>query len=67
MRQKNWRIIVVGFLLIVLALGFYFFMLSVAPQSTDVVTLMQTVGTVTGVVAGISVAMIIIGLIGKKV
>jgi multidrug resistance efflux pump len=67
MRQKNWRIIIVGFLLIVLALGFYFFMLSIASQSTDAVTLMQTVGTVTGAVAGISVSMIIIGLIGKKV
>jgi hypothetical protein len=67
MRPKNWRIIIVGFLLIVLALGFYFFMLSIASQSTDAVTLMQTVGTVTGVVAGISIAMIVIGLIGKKV
>jgi hypothetical protein len=67
MRQKNWRIVIVGFVLIVLALGFYFFMLSIASTSTDAVALMQTVGTVSGAAVGISVAMIIIGLIGKKV
>ena len=66
MRRKNWRVVVVGFVLAVIALGFYFFMLSIAPNSTDPVALMQTVGTVTGVVVGISLIMIIIGLIGKK-
>jgi multidrug resistance efflux pump len=67
MRRRNWRIIMVGFVLIVLALGFYFFMLSIASQSTDPAALMQTVGTVAGTVSGISLVMIIIGLIGKKV
>ena len=67
MRRKNWRIIITGFVLIVIALGFYFFMLSIASKSTDPVALMQTVGTVAGVAFGISLALIIIGLIGKKV
>ena len=67
MRRKNWRVVIVGFGLAVIALGFYFFMLSIAPNSTDPVALMQTVGTVTGVVVGISLIMIIIGLIGKKI
>ena len=67
MRRKNWRIIIVGFVLIVLALGFYFFMLSIASASTDPAALMQTVGTVAGAAVGISLVMIIIGLIGKKV
>ena len=67
MRRKNWRIIIVGFVLIVLALGFYFFLLSIASTSNDPVALMQTVGTVSGAVVGISLVMIIIGLIGKKV
>lgn len=67
MRQKNWRVVIVGFVLIGLALGFYFFMLSIASTSTDPVVLMQTVGTVTGAVTGISLIMIIVGLIGKKV
>ena len=67
MRRRNWRVILTGFVLIILALGFYLFMLTVASQSTDPVALMQTVGTVSGVLAGISIAMIIIGLVGKKV
>jgi len=67
MRQKNWRVIIVGFVLAAMALGFFFFMLTMAPNSTDPVALMRTVGTVTGVVIGISIAMIIVGLIGKKV
>jgi len=66
MRRKNWRIVIVGFVLILMALGFYFFMLTVAPQSTDPAALMQTVGTVSGAVAGISLVMIITGLVGKK-
>jgi len=66
MRSKNWRIILVGFVLIVMALGFYFFMLSIAPISNDPAALMQTVGTVSGAAIGISLVMIIIGLIGKK-
>jgi hypothetical protein len=67
MRRKNWRIVVVGFVLIVMALAFYVFMLSIASKSNDPVALMQTVGQVAGAVGGISLAMIIIGLIGKKV
>jgi len=67
MRRKNWRAVIVGFVLPVLALGFYFFMLSSASNSTDPVGLMQTVGTVTGAVVGISLVLILIGLIGKKV
>ena len=67
MRRKNWRIVVVGFVLIVIALAFYVYMLSIASKSNDPVALMQTVGTVAGVIGGLSVVMIIIGLIGKKV
>jgi hypothetical protein len=67
MRQKNWRVVIVGFVLAALAIGFYLFMLSIASSSTDPATLMQTVGTVSGVLVGISFAMVIVGLIGKKV
>jgi hypothetical protein len=67
MRRKNWRIVIVGIVLIVLALGFYLFMLSIASKSNNPAELMNTVGTVAGVVAGLSLAMIITGLIGKKV
>jgi hypothetical protein len=66
MRQKNWRVILVGFVLTVIALGFNFFMLTIASNSTDPAALMQTVGTITGGVVGISIVMILIGLIGKR-
>ena len=67
MRRKNWRIVIVGFVLIVIALAFYFFMLSIASKSNDPAVLMQTVGEVAGTVGGLSLVMIIIGLIGKRV
>jgi len=67
MRRKNWRIVIVGLVLIVIALAFFLFMISVASKSNDPVALMQTVGTVVGAVGGISLVMIIIGLIGKRV
>ncbi len=67
MRRRNWRIIIVGFVLTVLALGFYYFMLSIAPTSNDAAALMQTVGTVSGTLIGISLVMILLGVIGKKV
>jgi len=67
MRRKNWRIVIVGFVLIIIAVAFYFFMLSVASKSNDPAALMQTVGQVAGAVGGLSLVMIIIGLFGKKV
>jgi hypothetical protein len=66
MRRRNWRVISGGLVLIVLALGFYFFMSTIAPTSLDPVEMMKTVGTVSGTLIGLSVAMIIMGLIGKK-
>jgi len=35
MRRKNWRIVITGFALIVIALVFFFFMLSVASKSNE--------------------------------
>jgi len=67
MRRKNWRVVIAGVVLIVMALVFFVFMLSIASKSNDPVALFQTVGTVVGAVGGISLVMIIIGLIGKKV
>ncbi len=67
MRRKNWRIVIVGVVLILIAVAFCLFMLSIAPKSNDPVALMQTVGAVTGVVGGLSLVLIIVGLIGKKV
>jgi len=67
MRRRNWRVVITGFVLIMLAAGFFFFMTSVASSSSDPVEMMRTVGSVSGTLVGISVAMIIFGLIGKKV
>ena len=56
-----------GFLLMVLAAGFFFFMQVNASASTDPVEFMRIVGNVSGAVIGLSVAMIVFGLIGRKV
>ena len=66
MRRRNWRVITGGLVLIALALAFYFVMIVFAPQSTDPVEMMRIVGQVSGALVGISVVMIILGLIGKK-
>lgn len=66
MRRKNWRIVIVGFVLMLMVLAFFVFMQSIASSSNDPVALMQTVGTVAGVVGGISLVMIVVGLIGKR-
>ena len=60
MRRKNWRVVIVGFMLAVMAVAFYFYMLSIASKSNDPVALMKTVGTVAGVVCSLSLVMIII-------
>lgn len=66
MRQRNWRLVTTGVVMIVLALGFFFYMLGMAPKSTDPKALMETVGSVSGVVGGLALALIAIGLIGRK-
>jgi hypothetical protein len=66
MRRRNWRIVIVGFVLGLLAVGFFLYMRSIASKSTDPVALMQTVGMVSGVVCGIGIVMIVVGLIGKR-
>jgi hypothetical protein len=66
MRRRNWRVVTTGVILIALAVGFFLFMQVMAPQSNDPAALMQTVGTVSGAAVGISLVLIVLGLIGKK-
>ncbi len=66
MRKRNWRLVISGFIFGVLALGFFLFMTTIASSSNDPAAFMQTVGQVAGVVGGISLVMIVFGLIGKK-
>jgi len=67
MRKKNLRIVIVGVVLFTIALAFFFFMLSIASKSSDPAALMRTVGTVAGVVGGLSAVLIVLGLVGKRV
>jgi hypothetical protein len=67
MRQKNWRVVIVGGVLLALAVGFFIFMMGMAPKSNDPKALMETVGTVSGVVVAIGLMMIGFGLVGRKV
>ena len=66
-RRRNWRFVITGFLFIFLAAGFFVFMLGMAGQSNDPAEVMRIVGGASGTVIGVSVALIIAGLIGKKV
>ena len=66
MRKRNWRLVIFGVLLIGLAVGFFFIMQSMSPQSLDPIELMKTAGQASGTVIGVSVALIAVGLIGKK-
>jgi hypothetical protein len=66
MRRPNWRLVLTGILLIVMALVFYFIMLGSAPSSTDPVALMKLVGSISGGAIGLSVVFILLGLIGRK-
>ena len=67
MRQKNMRLVIVGAVLAVLAVGFFLYMMGMAPKSNDPQAMLTTVGQVSGVVGAIGLVMIAVGLIGKKV
>lgn len=66
MRKRNWRLIAVGVVLLALAVLFFLNMRDMTPWSNNPVVLMRTVGEVSGAVAGISIVMIVFGLIGRK-
>jgi hypothetical protein len=65
-QPKNWRFVITGIVLIILALAFYLFMVVIAPRSTDPVAVLQTAGTVSGVASGLATALIVLGLLGKR-
>ena len=66
MRRRNMRFVFTGVLFLVLAMGFFFGMQPLAAQSTDPVAFMRLVGQAAGVAAGVSLVLIVAGLIGKK-
>ena len=66
MRRRNMRLIIVGLVLVVAAGGFFLVMMGMAPKSNDPVSMMRTVGELSGSVAGIGLVMAIVGLVGRK-
>lgn len=66
MRTRNWRLVVTGVVMIALAAGFFLYMDAIAASSNDPAELLRIVGQVSGVVAGLAVALIVVGLIGRK-
>ena len=66
MRSRNQHFVLVGSVLIGLAIAFFLLFLSIASKSNNPAELMRIVGTVSGVVGGIGIAMIAVGSIGKK-
>jgi hypothetical protein len=67
MRTPNWGLVIVGAVMIVLAIGFFAGMALAAGRSNDAVAMMQTVGTVSGVVGGLGAVMAVFGIIGRRV
>ena len=66
MRRRNWRLVIVGLLMVVLAGGFALFMTSIAGKSNDPVALMRTVGQVSGVVGALGLVMALFGFVGRR-
>jgi hypothetical protein len=66
MRKTNWRLVIVGFAMIVLALVFFAGMGLMAGRSNDPVAMMQTVGTVSGVLGALGLVMAVFGFIGRR-
>jgi hypothetical protein len=66
MRQINRRLVIAGAVLIVAAIGFFFFMGGMAPRSNDPKALMETVGEVSGVAGAIGAVMMVFGFRGRK-
>jgi hypothetical protein len=62
----NVRVILTGVVMIVAALGFFFYMETFMPRSNDPAGMMQIVGEVSGFVGALGLVMIVFGLFRKK-
>lgn len=66
MRKRNWREIYTGLVLLIVAIGFFFFMMAIARASNDFETATHTAGAISGLAIAFGVFMIAKGLIGKS-
>ena len=66
MRRTNWRVVIVGVILVIGAAAFFLGMETTAPKSNNPVELMTTVGQVSGAVGAIGLVMLAVGLIGRR-
>jgi hypothetical protein len=62
----NLRVVLTGAVMVVAAIGFFFYMGTFAPRSNDPVGLMRTVGQVSGAVGAIGLVMIVFGVLRRK-
>lgn len=61
MRHVNRRFVVAGAVLVVAALGFFVYILGLAPRSNDPQALTETVGRVSGAAGAIGLVLIVLG------
>ena len=66
MRKTNWRLVIVGLAMILLAFGFFAGMGLMVGRSNNPATMMQTVGTVSGVLGALSLVMAAFSFIGRR-
>ena len=66
MRKTNWRLVITGLALIILAVVFFAGMALMTGRSNDPAAMMQTVGQVSGGVGAIGLVMAIFGVIGRR-
>lgn len=64
MHKRNWRFVFTGVFFLIIAV--FFFTIPLAENSTNPQAFREIIGQVTGVAGGVSVALILIGLIGKN-
>jgi hypothetical protein len=66
MRKTNWRLVITGLALIILAMVFFVGMALMTGRSNDPAAMMQIVGQVSGCVGAIGLVMAIFGVIGRR-
>jgi len=67
MRKTNWRLVITGLALIILAVVFFAGMALMTGRSNDPTAMMQIVGRVSGAAAGLGLVLAIFGVVGRRI